>query len=184
MGYIGKSMSENAANACAKGRKPISRITKDDILKFGIKESITFFRWYLKNYCDTNEWHHTSPKYNITYYYDIKDCCAKLKNADIEKLKTEYKEQTKPKIDKNIDSKPYYAKVKYSISTYTGKRKYFEVYVIIYKNWAYFDDDYHKKISKKKIDGKHFCITEKYPNRPKEMSKKIADTILENISSN
>jgi len=159
MGYIGNRMSENAANAYDKGRKPISRITKEDIQKYGINEGITFFRWYIKNYCNPIEWHHSSPKFNKTDFYDIKDCCTNFKNAEIKKLKAgykEYKEQTKSKTDKDIDSKPYYAKVKYSISTKSGKRKYLEVYAIIYKYWAYYYDDYFKKNLKKEDKRKAF----------------------------
>jgi len=182
MGYIGNSMSENAANAYDQGKKPFSRITKDDIQNFGINESITFFRWYTKKYCIPCEWHHSSPKFNETDFFDIKNCCKDFRKSDIEKLKAEYKEQNKSKPDKNIDSKPYYAKVNFSISTYTGKRKYFEVYAIIYKNWAYYYDDYYKNISKKNIKGKHFCITKKYQARPKKMSKNIANDIIDKMN--
>jgi len=185
MGYIGNSMSENAANAYDKGRKPKSSITKEDIQKYGIYEGITFFRWYIEYYCKAIEWHHSSPRFNETLFYDIKDCCTNFKNADIKKLKAEYaeyKKQKKSKTDKEIDSKTYYAKVKYSISTRSGKRKYLEVYAIIYKHWAYYYDDYYKKISKKNKEGKHFCITEEYQTRPDEMSEKIANDIINKYS--
>ncbi len=42
-GYSGISMSNNAVEAYQVGKKPSSRITKEDILKHGITESITFF---------------------------------------------------------------------------------------------------------------------------------------------
>lgn len=47
-GYSGISMSNNAVAAYHEGKKPFSKISKEDILKHGINESITFFRWYVK----------------------------------------------------------------------------------------------------------------------------------------
>jgi len=63
-GYSGMSMSNNAVEAYSEGRKPYSSITKEDMLKHGVNESVAFFRWYVKNFCRSCEWHHTSPKYN------------------------------------------------------------------------------------------------------------------------
>ena len=175
-------MSVNAWEAYADGKKPVSSITREDILKHGITEGITFFRWYVKKYCRSCEWHHSSAKFNITDFYNIEDCCNQFKKADIEKLKTEYREQAKPKPDTSIDEKPYYAKIEYSISTYSGNRKYLGAYAIVHKCWAYFNDEYNKKIAKKKIAGKHFSIAEKYQSRPEGMPEDIANAILEKIN--
>jgi len=183
-GYVGNSMSVNAMEAYNKGKKPVSRITKNDIQNFGINESISFFRWYITNYCDYCELHHSSPKFSITAFYDIKDCCEKLKNTDMEKLKAEYKKNKKPKPKKDKNEEPYFARVKYSISTYSGKRKYFDVYAIIHENWAYINDDYMHGIIKNKIIGKHFCIVERYPTKPAEIDDDTANTIMEKINSN
>jgi hypothetical protein len=180
-GYYGNSMSNNAMKAYQEGKKPVSRITKDDLLKHGVNESIIFFKWYVNNKCHHCEWHHSSPKYNITYFYDIEECCNQLKKADIDKLKTEYIEQVKSKPNKRVDEKPYYAKVQYSISTFKGKRIHFETYAIVYNNWAYVMDDYKKDIIKKNINAKHFCLVEEYETRPKEMPENIANTILERL---
>ena len=90
-GYIGRSMSVNAMEAHADGKKPVSCITKEDIEKHDIKEGITFFRWYVKNCCQSCEWHHTSAKYNQTSFYDIEGCCNQFKKADIEKLNSNIK---------------------------------------------------------------------------------------------
>ena len=56
-GYVGMSMSVNAMEAYADGKKPVSSITKEDIQKHGITGGITFFRWYVKKYCRSCEWH-------------------------------------------------------------------------------------------------------------------------------
>lgn len=181
-GYSGVSMSNNAVTAYHEGKKPLSKISKEDIFKHGVNESITFFRWYVKNCCPSCEWHHTSPKFNQTSFYDIEECCNRFKRFDINELKNRYKSQSKPKTNKILEDKPYYAKVEYSISTYTGKRKYITQYAIIHKCWAYFNDDYKKKISRMKIDGKHFQISERYPSRPNEMPEELAQVILEKIN--
>ena len=181
-GYSGISMSNNARQAYAEGKKPVSRITKEDIEEHGIRESIAFFRWYVKKYCRSCEWHHSSPKYNMTSFYDIELCCKQLKMSNREALKAEYKSQSKPEIEKYSDEEPYYVKVEYSISTYTGRRKYLVEYAMIYKCWAYIDDDYKKAIIRKNINGKHFNITERYQSRPEGMSEDSADAILYEIN--
>lgn len=179
-GYSGNSMSNNAVEAYSEGRKPFSRITKEDILKYGVNESISFFRWYVKNYCDSSEYHHTSSKYNETWFYNIEECCNNFKRADIKKLKEKYKNRPKPKTD-YIENNLYYARVEYSIGTFKGSRKYFNVYAIIYKCWAYIKDDYKKMVIKKKINGGHFDIKEKYQSRPAEMPQEIENEILKEI---
>ncbi|MCL1819479.1 MAG: hypothetical protein FWG36_02345 [Oscillospiraceae bacterium] len=181
-GYIGRSMSVNAAAAHTEGRKPVSSITKEDIQKYGVNVSITFFRWFVKKYCDSNEWHHTSSKYNETWFYDVKDCCSYFLKQDIEKLKKVYKSQLASKHVVYTDDTPYYALVKYSISTYSGGRKHIEAYAIVHRCWAYIKDDYRNEIIKKKINGKHFNIAESYQSRPEKMSEDVAMAIYEMIS--
>lgn len=61
-GYSGISMSNNAVEAYNEGKKPLSKITKEDILKYGVNESISFFKWHINKYCHPCEWHHTSPR--------------------------------------------------------------------------------------------------------------------------
>lgn len=181
-GYIGISMSVNAAEAHNEGRKPVSCITKGDIQKYGVKESVTLFRWYVKNFCRTCEWHHTSPKYNETHFYDIEECRITFKKQNIEQLKNAYKNQKKPK-PVNNDECPYYARVEYSISTYSGSRKYLEGYAIIHKCWAYLKDDYKKAIIRKKIDGMHFHISERFQSRPGGLPEDVADSIMKKINT-
>lgn len=174
-GYSGISMSNNAVQAYDEGKKPVSRITKEDILKYGINESITFFRWFVKKYCLSSEWHHTSPKYNMTTFYDIKQCCDKFNASDFEKIKNEYRDLQKSKPQKEVDTAVYYAKVEYSISKYRGGRKYISAYAVICRGWAYVKDDYNNKITKKRIDSQHFTIIDKHQSRPEEMPKELED---------
>ena len=183
-GYSGLSMSNNALAAYAEGKKPVSRINKADIQKYDVNTSITFFRWFVKNYCGDCGWHHTSYLFNKTSFYDIERCSNRYKEVDIEKLKSIYrKEQAKRKPETRIEEdKPYYAKVEYSIRTYSGGRKYIEVYAIVYGYWAHFYDEYYKKFSKKRISGSHFIIEEKFESRPEEMPEDVAEAILEIIN--
>jgi hypothetical protein len=178
-GYSGISMSNNAVQAYDEGKRPLSRITKEDIQKYGISESITFFRWFVQKHCHPCEWHHhSSPKFNMTDFYDVESCCTRLKKWDIDQLKSEYKNRPKPKPDMEIDNDPYYAKVEYSISTFSGRRKYIEAYAIIHRYWAYIKDDYLKEVTRKKISGGHFWITEKYESRPEEMPEEVVSEIM------
>ena len=182
-GYDGLSMSINAREAYAEGRKPVSSITKEDIQKHGVTESIAFFRWYVKKCCRSCEWQHTSYKYNITDFYDIAECCEKFKKTDKDKLKAVYKQELvekKAQQNANSDDTPYYAKVEYSISTMSG-RKDLDAYAIVHRCWAYIKDDYRKKIIRKKIDGRHFWIVEKFECRPAEMPEETTDAAIEEL---
>jgi hypothetical protein len=173
-------MSNNAVEAYAEGKKPVSRITKEDVAEFGIDAGITFFRWYVKRYCRPCEWHHSSPKFNQTNFYDVEECCNQLKGRNIETLKAEYKSQlkAKPDVSASNDDKPYYARVEYSIGTFSRKRKHIGAYAIVNGCWAYIQDDYKKKITRKNINGKHFCINDKYESRPGGMPEDGANAIL------
>ena len=132
----------------------------------------------LRNICRSCEWHHSSPRYNPTSFYYVEDCCNQFKGESIERLKVKYKSQSKPKPSKEIDNKPYYAKVEYSISTYERRRIDLKAYAIVRRTMAYIKDDYNKKIIKKNIEGKHFSIVERYESRPNEMSEDEANTIM------
>jgi hypothetical protein len=181
-GYSGKSMSNNAVEAYSEGKKPISNITKEDIQKYGVSGSLSFFKWFIKNYCDSEEWHHTSPKYNETVFYDIEKCCNNMKKMNIDNLKAKYKSQKRPKSTEDADNNLYYARIEYSISTYSGRRKYINDYAIIYKCWAYIKDDYKKEVIRKKINGSHFRISEKFQGRPEGMQEETANAILSRIN--
>jgi hypothetical protein len=183
-GYAGISMSNNAVTAYNEGKKPLSKITKEDILQYGVTESLAFFKWYVKNNVPHNtEWHHTSPKYNLTLFYDIEECCKSFKRHDLDELKVKYRNRPKPKHSDKIENIPYFAKVRYSVSTRSGSRLYFEVYALIYQSWAYLDDDY-RGIIKKRINGLHFDILERYQERPEDMPEKLAQYLLRKTDYN
>lgn len=57
-GYIGISMSNNAHEAYKKGFLPASKIYA------GLPGSL------VEKYCRSDEWHHTSMRYNCTSFYD------------------------------------------------------------------------------------------------------------------
>ena len=59
MGYVGNSWSQRSEDARNKGIKPVSCITKEDILEHGVDVGITFFRWFVSKYYPSNEWHHS-----------------------------------------------------------------------------------------------------------------------------
>lgn len=80
-GYYAFSMSNNAKSAYEKGKKPLSKWTKADIisaaqdlgcpeerLQWLKKQTLPFLKKLLLL---TNEWHHTSSHYNITEFYEI-----------------------------------------------------------------------------------------------------------------
>lgn len=58
-GYIGHSMSRNAASAYGRGLLPASKIGH------GIPAKL------VKKHCRSAEWHHTSSKFNSTEFYDL-----------------------------------------------------------------------------------------------------------------
>ena len=181
-GYVGRSMSVNAADAYEEGRKPISRVTKEDISAHGIK-SLSMFKWFLMKHCESCERHHTSPEYNITDFYDIAYCCEKFNNFDMKALNKEYAEYNKQKRECNVEREQeyqesgfYYAKVKYSIRNFKGARQHYEEYAIIYRGWAHLAPD-----NKKSIEGNHFDIIKEYKRRPKEMPKETASAILSKL---
>ncbi|MFW6024974.1 MAG: hypothetical protein ACOCRX_01395 [Candidatus Woesearchaeota archaeon] len=72
-GYFGYSMSNNAIDAYDDYIMPISKLKKF----LGIKE-ISY---------SPCEWHHTSKKYNVTYFYDARDA---VRYGDIFKFSNKY----------------------------------------------------------------------------------------------
>lgn len=77
MPYIGYSMSENAHNAYASGKMPLSKWTKAEILDRCGEKAETLSKLTvaeLRNellYC--SEWHHTSNRFNRTDFYDFSE---------------------------------------------------------------------------------------------------------------
>ena len=183
-GYYGDSMSNNAVEEYAKGNKPFSRITKEDMLKYGVDESVSLFRWYVKTRCRTISWHHTSPEFNETNFYDVEACCEAFKKTNIEALKHDYKEYRQSKSAKTEQKKQkfksesyYFAKIEYS-TRYKRKYTYHEDYAVVCGIWAYLSIS-----KKKKIDGSHFRIIEVYKTRPEKMVEETTNKIIEHLTS-
>lgn len=178
-GYNGYSMSNNAVMAYDNGEKPYSKWTKAEILREAADQGLhsdlakkltvaeargLFLKW--------SSWHHTSSMYNRTDFYvvdatDVTDERIAEIIANREPKKTSKEE--KPKMEK--------AYVRYG--EWTGTRKHpklveKEAYAIIVGKWAYILE------GKKRTDGKHFWILEKYARAPKgtaDVFKKIEKTI-------
>lgn len=75
-GYCGYSKSNNALIAESEGKFPLTfaakRIAKElKLRERDVREAIRL------HYC---EWHHTSCRYNKTYYYDVADIIQKINN--------------------------------------------------------------------------------------------------------
>lgn len=98
-GYDGFSMSNNAREAYREGERPLSKWTKEDILK-GVKKcvneeafkilkglSLTVLRKYALY---KSSWHHTSSYYNRTNFYSIdEDYLSTLSNSELQRLQEE-----------------------------------------------------------------------------------------------
>lgn len=67
MGYIGFSMSVNAANAYARGLLPASKAAR----QFGFKNALA-----VRCCVHSSEWHHTSKEFNSTDFFDVEEAVA------------------------------------------------------------------------------------------------------------
>lgn len=71
MAYMGDySRSVRAQIAEDEGALPASRITQAWLNENGIDEKVTFVKWLIRTgQIQTDEWHHTSARFNRTYYW-------------------------------------------------------------------------------------------------------------------
>jgi hypothetical protein len=67
-GYYGYSMSNNAVRARNDGKLPMTEAKRELAKAFGITQKRAREILEEVGHC---EWHHTSKKYNITYFYDV-----------------------------------------------------------------------------------------------------------------
>lgn len=124
MGYVGWSMSVNAANAYDNGKKPLSKWTKAEILELcGDKKELAerLTAPELKKtllYC--SEWHHTSSYYNRTDFYDFDaDALESLTPETVEQIIAARKPlERKPKAER----KTFTAEISYTY--WTGTRNH------------------------------------------------------------
>lgn len=109
MGYVGYSMSENAASAYRCGEMPLSKWAKADIME-AISNSEVELNCSTENLKKlpvktmkqellyNSSWHHTSSHFNKTNFYRLdEDRLAELTDAEIDRLLEESK---KPKTEK------------------------------------------------------------------------------------
>lgn len=150
MGYIDYSMSVNAQNAYADGLLPLSKIHFSSLEEVGIKMTLKHFKALVKSGSITSdEWHHTSMKFNRTEFYDL------------DRIKDEINDGT---IDASIsiekkEDKEYYADCEWI--EWCGSRKHpvaihCHEKCMIRGGWAYRENG-----SKKSINGLHFKILKK-----------------------
>ena len=70
-GYHGYSMSNNAVDAYADGRMPLSRITLAVLREAGWTETLALAKWLARTESwECSEWHHTSKEFHTTDFYD------------------------------------------------------------------------------------------------------------------
>lgn len=104
MGYIGHKMSERAVDAYRSGEKPLTKWTRDEILK-GIKScypdavahcsqfSLSFLR---EHFLFCSSWHHTGKYYQKTYFYSfetelyLEDILALKEQKTVKKKASEF----------------------------------------------------------------------------------------------
>ena len=158
--------SNRAVEAEERGCIPLSKINKDVLEYFGLENfTVTFVKWYLDKYRGFEEWHHTSPYFNQTYYYDMEglkeelaDNIVNIKNKYQESLRTK-RELSKKKYEKS--SVTHHAIVEYK--EFTRSYGWFKI------NFCRFagiiDSSGRWVVSgsrRKNLDGKHITKTFKY----------------------
>jgi hypothetical protein len=88
-------MSNGALDAYEEGRKPISKLTKQDFMEVGLNVSAAFAKWLAKKrHWRTSEWHHSGGDYfNKVYFYDPQQLADLVAGnvLDLEVLEAEYK---------------------------------------------------------------------------------------------
>lgn len=99
-GYIGKSMSVNAAEAYKGGEMPLSKWTKDAIiedLEYNYRDDLAgkakaLPAWLLKEFLEKSSWHHTGAFYSQTNFYSFNaEKLEALAGEEIEEMKAERK---------------------------------------------------------------------------------------------
>jgi hypothetical protein len=183
-GYSGISMSNNAVQAYAEGKLPLSKITRKVLSEHKIHIPVEMFKWVCRiGIIQPCEWHHTSMDYNQTNFYDIENAAKKLSNRNLDKLKENYRKHVKAlkKPVQKAENIIYYAHVVYDVSVGLGKkRKYFEHedYAVVLNDWAYLVSG-----GKKSVKGQRFWIKEKFEVRPEQIPEDFANEIYKKIKS-
>ena len=156
--------SNRAVEAEERGCIPLSKINKDVLEFWGLENfTVTFIKWYLETYRGVEEWHHTSPFFNKTDYYDMEGLKEELAD-NIVNIKKKYQESLakkikKPKCEKSPVS--HYAVVDYK--EFTKSSGWLKV---TFKRFAGIVDATGRWVvsgsRRKNLQGKHITSTLKY----------------------
>ena len=184
-GYAGLSMSYNAVNAYAEGKKPYSKWKKQDIISAlrrrkvddeFIKEASGIILPALKKHLlYKTEYHHTSMRYNITDFYDLIDITPDNQAKLLRKMKDTQRSEKEKSSEKRArkqseksETKLRLVEMEFIRRSADGKHSWSISGVGVIKgNWCYLKDKH-----KKQVNGKDFYIT-------KELGEVPADFELE-----
>lgn len=181
-GYSGYSMSNRAVEAYEDGEMPLSKWSKEKIIR-EVVEYDHFTKEELKKYTkkvlteyflERSSWHHTGKFCNETDFYSINS--KRAENGAIDDLE-ELKEHCKKETKKAEKLEVVKAKVKYL--EWGGSRSHpkateVEDYAIIIGNWAYL------RGCKKSLSANGFRIIETYNRAPRGTAKEF-NTILDRL---
>ena len=107
-------MSNGACNAYARGLKPLSRITKEDLEVAGWEESRVFAKWLAssRNIWVPSEWHHSSKYANCVDFYDplaLVEAWEELTENEKRELKERHRKPTIYEIaERTKEDYPYF----------------------------------------------------------------------------
>lgn len=165
-GYYGYSMSNNAVMAYYNGEKPLSKWTKTELVRAIREENFPDMDTVKKMtvselrrvFLRRSSWHHTGKLYNVTDFYSVN-----VDGVTVDQLReiiADREPATKPE-------KPKPVKAFVRFGEWEGSRRHMRLvydgcYAVIVGNVAYLEDG-----RKKRTDGKHFAIVEKYERSPK-----------------
>ncbi len=145
-------MSNNAVAAYDAGLKPLSKITKADLVEVGLHIPLAFARWLAKQgEWRPDEWHHSGGTwYNRVDFYDPAELARDIEGGflDLDALRKQY-ESDKKKKKKDDDG----VRVEGTYTVWGGtRRRPRKVGFTGVKlgNWIYLDGG-----GKKKADGNH-----------------------------
>lgn len=170
--------NEFVINEHDKGHRPIEYIEQDYFEELGLDISMSFFKWYLLNYCEPCETYIAYDKKPLEFY-DIVKCASELKNQNIKELKKEYSNCNNAEYE---DANTYYfAEIEFYKKP-TDKNHVVKLsdYAVIYNGWAYLDPSGKYKRVEMPTNPTTFDnkIIKKYYRRPSQMSQDVADKIL------
>ena len=110
-GYDGYAMSNNARDAYERGEMPLSRWTKQKVINQiaqdnGVSPEDVSLEFPYEHYLEKAGWHHTSSKYNKTYFYYVTDDTSGVLFSERakEKIQSDKIEQVKKYLEENKEN--------------------------------------------------------------------------------